>query len=73
MAASMPPALGTCGTLTTPSPSRRTQKERMSPQELFDLAVANLATAVSTPVGVFALCSGAVAVALAIVSSFVRR
>jgi CRP/FNR family cyclic AMP-dependent transcriptional regulator len=44
----------------------------MSPQELFDIALANLATAVSTPVGVFALCSGAVAVALAIVSSFVK-
>jgi phosphotransferase system glucose/maltose/N-acetylglucosamine-specific IIC component len=44
----------------------------MSVQELFALAVANVSAAVETPVGVFALCAGALAAVLVIVSSFVK-
>lgn len=44
----------------------------MSLQELFALAAANVSSAVSTPLGIFALCAGAVAAVLVIVSSFVK-
>ena len=44
----------------------------MSPQEIFTLAAANVSAAVATPLGIFALCSGAVAAMLVLVSSFVK-
>ena len=43
-----------------------------SPQELIAVALAGLASATSTPLGIFALCCGALAAALGIISSFVK-
>ncbi len=44
----------------------------MSAQDLFALAVANVSSAVATPLGIFALCAAAVAAVLVLVSSFVK-
>ncbi|MEP7301880.1 MAG: cyclic nucleotide-binding domain-containing protein [Caldimonas sp.] len=44
----------------------------LSAQELFAYAAAGISAALSTPLGIFALCSAAVAAALVIVSSFVK-
>lgn len=44
----------------------------MSVHEYFDLVSANLAVALSTPIGIFAVCSAIVAAALVLVSSFVK-
>ena len=43
-----------------------------SPQELIAVAAAGLASSVATPLGIFALCCGALAAALGIISSFVK-
>jgi CRP/FNR family transcriptional regulator, cyclic AMP receptor protein len=43
-----------------------------SPQELFAVAAAGLSSATATPLGIFALCCGALAAALGIISSFVK-
>lgn len=44
----------------------------LSAQELFAYAVAGLSAGLSTPLGIFALCSAAVAALLVLVSSFVK-
>jgi CRP/FNR family cyclic AMP-dependent transcriptional regulator len=43
-----------------------------SPQELIAVAAAGLASSLATPLGIFALCCGALAAALGIISSFVK-
>ena len=43
-----------------------------SPQELIAVAIAGLSSAVATPIGIFALCCGALAAVLVIISSFVK-
>jgi phosphotransferase system glucose/maltose/N-acetylglucosamine-specific IIC component len=43
-----------------------------SPQELIAVAIAGLLSAVATPLGIFALCCGALAAVLGIISSFVK-
>ena len=43
-----------------------------SPQELIAVAAAGLASSVATPLGIFALCCGALAAVLVIISSFVK-